>query len=889
MKILEMTLTNFSRIFSGLGKTSIKLDFRKVDEKINLFVGPNGSGKTSIENCLHPFAYNNSMGDSTTNSSLIIEGKDGKKTITILADDGKVYYIQHVYTRKKDGTIAVKSYIREDNEELNDSGTVSTFKEIVLDKLGVDETYLTLLSISNSVKGFVEFTAGERKGYASKIFTELELYNKKYKEISVSYRNMKSILDNVTSKLSKFSNVNREQLQDTMNEINVNINLLTSKKNQLSVSIGGLQSQLDSFRNDITSYNDLSTGLTRLLNNIQVVKSKITTNLPLDKLTREMDDIKSSITTKTIIQTELKENINSKLDLISSKRTNLENVNLNMSKMTACGNINELEILKTELTNKVNAIKTSYDVNMKFPLNKTDMIKCVIYLDELKNICDNLIFDVINQDSILPLFEEYIKHTNLYAEIESKYVETDNELKRMSAINNQPIMSSSFTIRDDSCSNPNCPYKAFYETYKNFIFSSQDENNVKMNDLQRKVSKLEDALRVLNIFTKAFDHIDRYGSLINVLPDNIFNKDTFIELYMMDRKVYDTEVAQHVIDTLENIEIYNNLISQIKECDSKIEYYRTNESIIDSMASEKNALESDIEALTTQYNESMVNHSNVTKEIELLNAKMVSLSLDYESICELESLIKEMEDVKSQMLSMDVKMKQINELQIKLNDYTNQVETLNIQLSKLTSDKESLIVTISNIKSLEEEEIQIRQKYDLISNVRFAISPTTGLPLEFIEYYMKEEMVDKINLLLDSVYRGRFRLLKEGVDVNDKEFKIPYIKNQTTVIEDISGASDGEKAILSLAFSLVLIQLTQRNENKNYYNILLLDEKDATLDSESRGKFIDLLETYMGTIKAEQLFLVSHNNMFDSYPVNILLTGETQTFNYSKATITKLY
>ena len=83
------------------------------------------------------------------------------------------------------------------------------------------------------------------------------------------------------------------------------------------------------------------------------------------------------------------------------------------------------------------------------------------------------------------------------------------------------------------------------------------------------------------------------------------------------------------------------------------------------------------------------------------------------------------------------------------------------------------------------------------------------------------------------------------------------------------------------------MQNTQNGDMR--YNILLLDEVDATLDTFSRGKFIELLEIYMKMIHAEQIFLISHNNMFDSYPINILMTSEMNTINYTNASVMKLY
>ena len=148
---------------------------------------------------------------------------------------------------------------------------------------------------------------------------------------------------------------------------------------------------------------------------------------------------------------------------------------------------------------------------------------------------------------------------------------------------------------------------------------------------------------------------------------------------------------------------------------------------------------------------------------------------------------------------------------------------------------------------------------------------------------MKNQMIDKMNDLLDSVYHGGLVLLKDKMVIDDKEFKIPY-KRRNTIVEDISNASDGERAILTITFSLVLIQLSL-----DKYNIMLLDEIDTSLDYNTRGKFLDLIERYMTIIGAKQLFLISHNNMFDTYPINVIMTSEQNISNMKMANVIKLY
>lgn len=100
------------------------------------------------------------------------------------------------------------------------------------------------------------------------------------------------------------------------------------------------------------------------------------------------------------------------------------------------------------------------------------------------------------------------------------------------------------------------------------------------------------------------------------------------------------------------------------------------------------------------------------------------------------------------------------------------------------------------------------------------------------------------------------------------EFNIPYTKNGN-LIKDIEKASQGEKAIISLALSFALIR--QRTFR---YNIMILDEVDGALYKNDRNKFIAILFKQIKAINAEQVFLISHNNTFDGYDVNIIMTTD---------------
>ena len=65
---------------------------------------------------------------------------------------------------------------------------------------------------------------------------------------------------------------------------------------------------------------------------------------------------------------------------------------------------------------------------------------------------------------------------------------------------------------------------------------------------------------------------------------------------------------------------------------------------------------------------------------------------------------------------------------------------------------------------------------------------------------------------------------------------------------------------------------------------MLLDEIDGALDTRNREKFIEILENQIKRINSEQNFLITHNSMFSSYPVDIIdLSGKKDDTQYPLA------
>ena len=67
------------------------------------------------------------------------------------------------------------------------------------------------------------------------------------------------------------------------------------------------------------------------------------------------------------------------------------------------------------------------------------------------------------------------------------------------------------------------------------------------------------------------------------------------------------------------------------------------------------------------------------------------------------------------------------------------------------------------------------------------------------------------------------------------------------------------------------------------YNIILLDEMDGPLYRQNKEKFIQIVEKQMKRIGCEQVIMITHNNLFENYPVDLILTSHFENNEYNQS------
>ena len=189
MKIIRFEMYGYKRLIPGLGIDRIVLEFKNLNT-ISIINGPNGIGKSTILNAMTP------LPDSTDN---FVDGKEAGKIL--IYDNG---YKIHIYSpiNSKGVRQTSKAFISKNNLELNPTGNISSYKDLLFSEFGLDSCYITLTSLSSDDKGIAMKTPSARKKYFNGLLSNMDVYNDINKTMVKRSNIFKSMINNITSKIS---------------------------------------------------------------------------------------------------------------------------------------------------------------------------------------------------------------------------------------------------------------------------------------------------------------------------------------------------------------------------------------------------------------------------------------------------------------------------------------------------------------------------------------------------------------------------------------------------------------------------------------------------------------------------------------------------------------
>lgn len=881
--IKRLKLVNFIGIKSGTGQDEIEIFFPKNNKPITMLAGGNGSGKSTILSMLTPFKE--SFDDR---KNLILDGKEGIKEIDI-EHDGHEYKIKHVYGK------TTSSFISEDGIELNENGGVRTCKEIIMQKLKVNDDYFKIAKIGSNLDTFINFTTSQRKLYISSFVEAVQKYldafdivNKKAKDndnqIKQISEDLKKMDDSATlaQKISE-NEATLAALDDEILKSNQEVAKLDVQIENLSKTMSGInylsQKELLKLKEDSLKKNNIiNEKFNRLYSKVTIDDCDKT----ITELESDLTDLKTKLSVSETSVESLTKQITScdndilkmKNQLIGKKAINLQNIQVQ---------IDSLKAKKSDLRKKINGTGVSIASIIESEINTASG-----YLSSFKNLFNTLFayYVELNDDSLIQgtpniniffkpdfssVFNTQANNTkSILSGLRDKLEKKNNEystktanIKKLDILNKRPL----------ACKIDDCPFIADALKYSN-LPEEMASLEKEIETIKKSISNDETRIEKLSDIQVMYSDISKVFLAINSSSNFIYQEfrtrygkiSEFMKKPINDAKSIYSKYVEEIEDDILTINSLNETDSMLKEYTSQlttgIEFEKTRlyfENMISATSEKKLTLENEKQELISSKNKLADEISGKTEKLNDFK--------DYKnSLVDADNLEKDVSDIQNTLSVYETASKEKNTKISEKSEITSKINKLKADRDIVTNNITQFKATEITISKLSENLKQIEKDFNKISLVKKALDPKSGIPLVFIKSYLGgTELIT--NELLNIAYNGKFEI---KFVPSAKDFMI-QVRSGDNIIEDIKLASQGEISMTTISISLALIE-----RSLGEYNIMYLDEIDGPLDKNNRESFINILNKQIQKLGIEQIFIISHNNAFENCSMNlILLSGNS--------------
>lgn len=867
MKIRSVLFENFIALETGLNKRKVFIDLSECNNQIIVFVGPIGSGKTTILSHLIPYAQVGTL-DERNSDPIIIPEENGRKEI-VYDVDGVIYKIVHKYTWTKDHH-STKSFIERDGVELNPNGNQSSFKEIVEEELGFNADFTRLLRLGPNVANVMDLSTIERKEYIAKMQSSTEIYLTIYKDMKEKARNLAAQSQLIARKLNGITDDDIEalrgkgkvlaneisELREVIKKLNAKLNgiktevsvylegktiddfkakmeFLRNNIESLRISIRNRECEIESLNQTYGSINDIMRKLGRceadINNNAQLIMAINRDNEVLDKKRIELSNSIRTVADNDYIAG-LQDEYNKYKDSVDELREFVEGFECQYNSSEISGILGQVQAIDVELSGLVG--------------ENPDAVTAVL----------NGGYDIVQSS----------KHQ--IEKLQGKIFKLKKSLENVKFVERYDV--------GDELALPKCckTYEIcpFYYTHPNIVKSKSSKNDLvnQFTNINNEIDAINARIDELISYPSIYSRIEHCKKLFNAVAPKL---KSIGALEVTSIKTILTRIASRVWYD------YDVIMTVYEKCVKRELLANDEVHLLEIKANLDKSHTTDITKLKEEYDDVLFNIGNNKKTVAEIEDAIASLRKEQERLEEARNMLqnldkikattKEMEDNKTnssvELAKMDEKYKVISESHALILSLKEDIARRESTLKSYESEATANTVKLSTILEYQQEYRAIADDLKLLNAIIKASSPKNGIPLYHVEMFLND-CVDDINDMISNILPD---LEICEFNINDKEFKIPYSKNGR-IIEDVNSASQGERSIISIALSFALMM-----KSSSKYNIPLLDEVDGPVHDVNRRSLLLIFSSYFRKIKAEQAFFITHNDIFEGYPIDIITTS----------------
>ena len=847
--------------------SNITVEFTK---GVNLILGKNGRGKTSILEAISTVMFNTKdrSGKETGKSYIKFGEKSSKVEIDFIANDGREYNLKTEFFKTKPKKQTLKDMIGSEY----DGDIQEKLEELCGIKKGFEETYENIvIAKQNEFINIFKDSGTKREKTFNKIFnTQIykEMYDSFLKEAIDKYKEKVKDLDKEITFL-KENMEDKEQITNFLKEEEI-------IKNTLNKDFSKTTETINKLSNEIKDYETTEIELNNLVKNIKDEENKIKKYLNI--LKENIIEAKQAKKSKIIVKEteksyleyldienrlkDLRENLDNLLDeqkLNIQYQNNIEklelsNKNLKVDISNLEENISKNSEKKENLESEISELKIKEE-NLDLKLKK--YINLLDKLEKLENFKDKKSEDKLKKMTEIDfLKKELVSKNDLFKIIDieklgkklSDFQELEKELKLLEEqkiifeTEIKTLKKSSKELLDKICPFLNEKCQNLEDKEAEDYFSSKI--SIKTEDLENLKKDIEEKTQILVEKAVFEDKKKQYFELEKSIKDlelSLKNEEINLKEIELDIKNLDMNIQK----LIENQEFQNSQMLREKKKELEVELRNLN--LDEKRENLKNLLENlEIEKEKILKNQNSI--ENNLKEIDEYSKKIKedtnkNIEGKKSEIKTFENKLDDLKNPYNEYLKNNVLAEDLENLLLKVNKNIKELYSLRTDKNLLKEKVSDLEEKIKNIKIAE-----LKEKYDIIKDELNEINKKLGSSQEKIENYKK--ILEKIS----SQEEKQKKLLIEFKKLENKFNKASLIRNEVGQMGRaiskymLSGISN----IASVNFNKITGR-TERiewsNEEKDKYAVYLVgQERKIAFEQLSGGEQVSVAIAIRGTM-----------------------------------------
>lgn len=778
------------------------------DEKIIIIKGPNGSGKSSLlKQITHPFSSHNKF------NRLLKSGENEGHTIMYVRFRNNDYKIQHLYSRTKK-SVSVLSYLSryEDGKwiELVENGLPTTFKEVCKRELDYEGYMYDILNIGVENRGMIDFTNMDKIEYLKKIL-KMEILNELKKNVLENINSTNAQCKFLQGKLAEFLPVERmaeeiKSMKSRTLEITAEIEYKNTELAKININ--------EDISTDLRYKESSLTNDKKDLENIQ--------RILVDDLNYSYNDFMESLNNDLSKAQSSLIHIDKEMDKINEELLTIKDIDNS-----------KLEKERNDLQERISHIDNKYE-GKKFkdiPIRELEDLKYL--LDALRRYIEDSYSSTEVLKALMRKFEDIEDYSTEFnksiSDIKSKIEENALKLQKIDISGTL----TSMTVPED-CNIPSCALR--------IELNRQLENLDIYSILKTEEKRLQDDLLAKEEESSVVhDNV----SIIRAIR-RVWNEKDYKGL-----KLFFSDTFENLIDNTAIDLVYNDVIEHefyYKDMKDKEQYINSLEKVNSLLEIEnkganekKKYLLEDLERHTFSRKEEENNIINIKKKIQ---ESTISINNHNNSYIAKNNIQKKIEDIFKELVDIKSKIKDIDNKEELLATINREKEELNMEMKRITDAYYEMKLALKESMKINEDFTKVSTDMEKLKVLKEVVS--TRLPARTLEGYL-HDIAHMVNTLLEEFMTIRFDV-KEGIDI---------LVNRDGIERHSGDLSQGEKSMLAMA----LLMAIKKNIS---WDIISLDEIDATLDETNKSKFIYLIRDYSEMIQnLSQIFIVTHTEFQD--------------------------